>query len=213
MEKIVIQATPRKIVGKQVRALRRDGLLPAVLYGPHMQPIIISMDAHSTSRTLAHMTGSSLVTINLEGKEYPALVREKQRNFITNNLLHVDFQVVSMTETLRTKVGIILEGVAPVIAAFEAILINGLDELEVECLPQDLPERIVVDISKLEKIGDSIHVRDIHISDKVEILDDKDEMIVLATSTYEEAEEVEITEGTEEPEVIERGKKDEEDED
>ena len=212
MEKIVIQATPRKVVGKQVRALRRDGLLPAVLYGPHMQPILISMDAHSSSRTLAHITGSSLVTIELEGKEYPALVREKQRNFVTNNLLHVDFQVVSMTETLRTKVGIHLEGVAPVVAAFDAILINGLDELEVECLPQDLPERIVVDISKLEKIGDAIHVRDIHISDKVEILDDKDEMIVLATSTYEEAEEVETAEGTAEPEVIERGKKDEEDE-
>lgn len=214
MDKIVIQATPRTVVGKQVRALRRDGLLPAVLYGPHMQPVLISMDAHSSSRILAHMTASSLVTIELAGKEYPSLVREKQRNFITNNLLHVDFQVVSMTETLRTKVGIHLEGEAPVIADFDAILINGLEELEVECLPQDLPERIVVDISKLENIGDAIYVRDIHISDKVEILDDIDEMIVLATSTYEEPEpEAEIVEGAVEPEVIERGKKDEEEED
>jgi len=189
-------------------------LLPAVLYGPHMKPIIISMDAHSSSRTLKHMTASSLVTIELEGKEYPALVREKQRNFITNNLLHVDFQVVSMTETLRTKVGIQLVGEAPVVEAFDAIIINGLEELEVECLPSDLPERIVVDISTLVNIGDAIYVRDIQISEKVEILDDMDEMIVLASSTYEEPVEEEIIEeSAEEPEVIERGKKEEEEED
>ena len=209
MEKIVIQANPRTVIGKQVRALRRDGLLPAVMYGPHMKPINISMDAHSSSRIMAHMTASSLVTIELEGKEYPALVREKQRNFITNILLHVDFQVVSMTETLRTKVGVYLVGEAPVIEAFDAILINGLEELEVECLPQDLPERIEVDISILANVGDSIHVRDIKISDKVEILDDKDEMIVLVSSTYEEEVEEEIAESEDEPEVIERGKKDE----
>jgi large subunit ribosomal protein L25 len=215
MDKVVIQATPRTVIGKQVRALRREGLLPAVLYGPHLQPIIISMDAHTSSRTLKKMTASSLVTIELEGKEYPALVREKQRNFITNNLLHVDFQVVSMTETLRTKVGVQLIGEAPVIDAFDAIIINGLEELEVECLPQDLPERIVVDISTLANVGDAIYVRDIKVSGKVEILDDMDEMIVLAASTYEEEveEEVEeITEGDEEPEVIERGKKEEDEE-
>lgn len=214
MEKIVIQATPRTIVGKQVRALRREGQLPAVLYGPHTKPIMISMDAHSSSLILSHMTASSLVTIELEGKEYPALVREKQRNFITNKLLHVDFQVVSMTEKLRTNVGIQLEGEAPVIDAFDAILINGLEELEVECLPQDLPERIIVDISGLANIGDAIYVRDIQLSGKVEILDDKDEMIVLATSTYEEPEEeIGISEGGAEPEVIERGKKEEDKED
>jgi len=214
MDKILIQATPRTVIGKQVRALRREGLLPAVIYGPHMKPIIISMDAHSSSRILKHITASSLVTIELEGKEYPALVREKQRNFITNNLLHVDFQVVSMTETLRTKVGIQLIGEAPVVEAFDAIIINGLEELEVECLPQDLPERIVVDISTLANVGDAIYVRDIKVSGKVEILDDQDEMIVLASSTYEEpVEEDEIVEeGDEEPEVIERGKKEEDEE-
>jgi large subunit ribosomal protein L25 len=157
------------------------------------------------------MTASSLVTIEMEGKEYPALVREKQRNFIKGNLLHVDFQVVSMTEKLRTKVGIELVGDSPAVKEFSAILINGLEELEVECLPQDLPERIVVDISSLAKIGDAIHVRDIQVSDKVELLDDKDEMIVLAASTYEEPEE-EVTEEVEEPAIIERGKKEEEEE-
>jgi large subunit ribosomal protein L25 len=210
MEKVKIQATPRTVIGKQVRALRRAGQIPAVLYGRHMEPVMISMDAHTTSRTLAHMTASSLVTIELEGKDFPALVREKQRNFIKGNLLHVDFQVVSMTEKLRTSVGIEIVGLAPAVKDFNAILINGLDELEVECLPQDLPERIVVDISGLMKIGDGIHVRDIPVSDKVEILDEKDEMIILATAAHEEEEEVVVAEVVEEePEVIERGKKEE----
>jgi large subunit ribosomal protein L25 len=213
MEKVVLKADKRIVIGKQVRSLRRAGLLPAVLYGPHMEPLMVSLDAHSSSRILAHMTASSLVTIELDGKEFPALVREKQRNFIKGNLLHVDFQVISMTEKLRTKVGVELIGNAPVVKEFNAVLINGLEELEVECLPQDLPERIVVDISNLVKIGDGVHVHDIHISDKVELLDNPNEMIVLATSGYEEAEEEEVapvTEEVEEPAVIERGRKEEE---
>lgn len=212
MEKVKIQATPRTVVGKQVRALRRAGQLPAVLYGRHLEPVLVSMDAHTTSRILAHMTASSLVTIELEGKDYPALVREKQRNFVKGNLLHIDFQVVSMTEKLRTSVGIELVGTAPAVKDFNAILINGLEELEVECLPQDLPERIVLDISGLVKIGDGVYVRDVQISDLVEILDEKDEMIVLATAAHEEAEEVVVETAEEEPEVIERGKKEEEEE-
>ena len=209
MEKVVLQARPRTVIGKQVRALRRTGQLPAILYGRHMDPVLISLDAHSTRLTLSHMTASSLVTVELDGKEYPSLVREKQRNFVKGNLLHIDFQVVSMTEKLRTKVGIELTGLAPAVKDFNAILINGLEELEVECLPYDLPERIVVDISSLVKIGDGIHVRDIQVSDKVEILDDKDEMIILATAAREEAIEEEVVEAEVEPEVIERGKTEE----
>lgn len=209
MEKISIQATPRTVVGKQVRALRRAGQIPAVLYGRHMDPLLVSLDAHTSSRTLARMTASSLVTIEMDGKEFPALVREKQRNFVKGNLLHVDFQVVSMTEKLRTSVGIEFIGLAPAIKEFNAIMINGLEELEVECLPQDLPERIVVDVSNVMKIGDGIHVRDIQVSDLVTILDDKDEMIILATAAHEEVEEEVVAEVTEEPEVIERGKKEE----
>ncbi|MFC2064124.1 50S ribosomal protein L25 [Chloroflexota bacterium] len=211
MDKIIVNATPRTVVGKQVRALRREGILPAVLYGPRMDSINVSLDERSATRILAKITASSLVTVLLDGKEYPALVREKQRNFIKGNLLHVDFQVISMTEKLRTKVGIVIEGEAPVIHEFIAVLVNGLEELEVECLPSDLPERIVVDVSSLANIGDGIYVKDIVVSDKVEILDDMEEMIVFATSSYEEPEEeeVEVDEELEEPDVIEKGKKEE----
>lgn len=210
MEKVVIKAEKRDVVGKQVRALRREGKLPAVIYGRHIQPVSIVLDARTASRTLAKLTSSSLVTLDLDGKEYPTLVREKQRNYIKNSLLHVDFLAVSLTEKIAASVSIQLEGVAPAVKDFNAILVTGLTELEVECLPTDLPERIVVDISGLKEIGDGIYVRDLVVSDKVEVLSEPDEMVVVATAMA--AEEVEkAAEGeAAEPEVIEKGKKEEE---
>ena len=216
MEKEVLKATPRSATGRQVRALRRSGLLPAVIYGHNVKPISISLDGREAGRTLGRLSSSSIITIDLDGKEYPTLVREKQLNYIKRSLIHVDFMVVSLTEKIRAKVGIVLTGNSPAVKDFNSMLINGLSELEVEAFPQDLPESIVVDISILVKIGDGIHVRDIVLSDKVQVLDQPDEMIVLATApAKEEVEEVvtpeaAILEETGEPEVIEKGKKEEE---
>ena len=97
MEKVILKAEKRDVIGKQLRALRRAGKLPAVIYGRHTDPIIVSLDAHSASLVLGRLTSSSLVTVDLDGKEYPALVREKQRDYIKNRLLHVDFLTVSLT--------------------------------------------------------------------------------------------------------------------
>lgn len=215
MDKVVLQATPRTATGRQVRALRRAGQLPAVIYGHNMKPVNISMDAHNASLVLGRLTSSSLISIEVEGKEYPSLVRERQRNHVKGHLIHVDFQAVSLTETIRANVGIVLNGVSPAVKDYNAVLVTGLDSLEVEALPQDLPERVVVDISIITNIGDGVHVRDIVISDKVTVLSGADEMIVLATATREEAVE-EVTAEAEalaeaaEPEVIEKGKKEEE---
>ena len=87
MEKVVLKATKRDVVGKQVKALRREGKLPAVIYGRHTDPININLDAHTAAVALAKVTSSSLVTIDVEGDEHLALVREKQRNYIKNTLL------------------------------------------------------------------------------------------------------------------------------
>jgi large subunit ribosomal protein L25 len=142
MEKVVINATKRDVVGKQVKALRREGKLPAVIYGRHTEPVNINLEAHSASMALAKLSSSSLVTINVDGTEYPALVREKQRDYIKNRLLHVDFLAVSMTEKLRTRVSVHFIGVSLAVKDFNAVLVKNLEELEVECLPTDLPERI-----------------------------------------------------------------------
>jgi len=215
MDKVVLKATRRSVTGKQVRALRRAGELPGVIYGHNVEPIVISMNARDAGKILGRLTASSLVTIDVEGTEYPSLVRERQRNYVKGNLIHIDFQAVSLTEKIRANVGIQVTGNSPAVKDFNAVLVNGLTELEVECFPQDLPERVVIDISTLVKIGDGLYVRDIVLSDKVEVLSGPDEMIILATAPKVEVEEVvtpeaAVVEEAAEPEVLEKGKKEEE---
>jgi large subunit ribosomal protein L25 len=182
LEKVVLKASKRNVTGKQVRALRRAGKLPAVLYGYRIDSTPITLDAHETSLLLSRLTSSSLVNISLDGREYPTLVREKQRHPIKRHLLHLDFQALSLTEKTHAKVGIELQGTAPAVKEYDATIVLGLTELEVESLPQDLPERIVVDISGLAEPGDSIHVRDLQLPGLVEILTSPDEVIVSATA-------------------------------
>jgi large subunit ribosomal protein L25 len=215
MEKIVLKATKRDVIGKQVNALRREGKLPAVIYGRHVEPVSIIMDAHTTGLALSKVSASSLVTVDVDGKEYPALVRERQRDYIKGVLTHVDFLAVDMNETLRTSVGLAYVGVSGAVKDYSGVIVHNLERLEVECLPADLPERINVDISLLKQIGDIIRVRDVVVSDKVRILADEDETIAVVTITKEETPAGAAgAEGAAEaaaPELsVDRGKKDEE---
>lgn len=216
MEKVVLKATKRDVVGKQVKALRREGKLPAVIYGRHTDPLNVNLDAHSAAVALAKLTASSLVTIDLEGTEHLALVREKQRDYIKNRLLHVDFLAVSLTEKLRTKVAVNFIGVSLAVKDFNAVLVRNLEELEVECLPADLPEHIDVDISAMKKPGEGIRVREVQVSDKVRLLADPDTMVAVATFAKVEEETAATTgaaatPGATEPEIaVERGKKEDE---
>jgi large subunit ribosomal protein L25 len=212
MEKAVINASPRSITGKKVSVLRREGKLPGVLYGHNFTTTPIVMDLKSAARVLASITESSIVTVSVDGKENATLVREKQRDYIRGTLLHVDFQVISLTEKLRTHVSIEIIGLSPAVKNFNGMVITGLDELDVECLPQYLPEKIVVDISGLQKIGDGIRVSDLKLDDHITVYNHVEDQIVHISNQKVE-EEVTTVEGevsNTEPEVIEKGKKEEE---
>jgi large subunit ribosomal protein L25 len=214
MDKNVIEATKRTVIGKKVGVLRREGKLPGVIYGHNFTAEPILMDSKAATKILNGATSSSIITLMLDGVAHAALVREKQKDYIRNQFIHIDFQAVSQTERIRTKVGIILTGLASAIKDFNGVVVEGLDSIEVEALPKDLPERFVVDITKLANIGDFIHVSDIPAPENVTIISDPDDMVVLITSpAAEEVEEAPAVEGEEvEPEVIEKGKKEEEDE-
>ena len=227
MEKVVLEANKREAVGRQVKALRREGKLPAVIYGRHTDPINIELDARAAGRKLANATSSSLITIKLDGKDIPTLVREKQRDYIKNSLLHVDFLTVSMTEKLRAYVELRFKGVSLAVKDFNAILVHNLEQLQVECLPADLPEYVEVDISSLKNPGDGIRVGELSVAENVTILDDADMMVAVASASKIEAALAELEEaeaeiegvaviGEEaegEPELsVERGKKEEDEE-
>ncbi len=212
MEKIVINATKRTVKGKQVGTLRREGKLPGVIYGHKVEPIAIVMDQKESTHILNSVTSSSIIQINLEGVEYSTLVREKQKDYLKNRYIHIDFQAVSQTEKIRADVGIEFINVAPAVKDFSAVIVEGMTKVEVEALPKDLPERFTVDLAQLKEIGNSVYVKDLAVPAGVHILDAAEEMIVMAAApAAEEAEpEAPAEEGAAEPEVIEKGKKEEE---
>jgi large subunit ribosomal protein L25 len=213
MEEIIIKASRRTIVGKQVNALRRQGQLPAVLYGRHVQAIPLSLDLKEASRTLQGLPASALIVLQVDDEQHFALVREKQRNPLLGTLRHVDFQAVSLTEKVRSEVPVHLVGESPAVKNFGGILVTNVESLLVESLPRDLPERINVDISGLAEIGDAVYVRDLSLPGEVNVHAEPDDVIVVITAPVSEAEYA-AEEGlaVEEPEVIEKGRGEEEEE-
>lgn len=217
MEKVVLKATKRDVAGKQVKALRREGKLPAVIYGKRTEPVNVVLDSHAATLALSKASSSTLVTLDVDGTEYPALVREKQRDFIKNRLLHVDFLAVSLTEKLRANVSLHFVGVSGAVKDYNAVFVHNIDQFHVECLPVDLPAGIDVDIAPLARVGDVLRVRDVVLSDKIRVLDNPDTVVCVASAP--KVEEIAAVPGAEgavtptatEPELsVERGKKEEE---
>ena len=204
-EEVIITAQKRTVKGKQVKALRRAGILPGVIYGRHLEAFPIQMAAHEASLKLGKLTSSSLVTIDVEGEKHTVIVRDRQRDPIYGRLIHVDFLAVSLTETLRTTVEVVLVGEAPVSKLADVVILHNLYELEIECLPKDLPAKIEVDLSSLRTVEDNITVADLKLGDKINVLTDPEEVIV--SVSYAEEEAAAETEAVEEPEVLEKGKK------
>jgi large subunit ribosomal protein L25 len=189
MDKFLIKAEERAVVGKKVKALRREGMLPAVIYGSELDPLPITLDTKEMRQTLALIGANTLVTVKVGKKEHLALVRDLQREVISRNLLHVDFQAVSLEEMISTTVPIAIEGEAPAVSEYNALLVTELEELEIEAKAKDLPDMIVVDVTGLTEIGDNILISDLVVSGDIKILNDPDEIVVVvATPTVLELE-------------------------
>jgi large subunit ribosomal protein L25 len=197
MDKYVIEAQKREIIGKKVKALRREGLLPAVIYGVGFEPQPITLDTKAVVKTLKVIGANTLVTIKLGKKEHLALVRDVQREVIKRDLLHIDFQAVSLEESITTTVPIVIVGEAPAVEAYDSVLSSALDELQIEAKAKDLPDSVTIDVSSLEEIGDNILVKDIVIPGDVSVLDDPEEIVIVASAPTLMEEEPEVEEGAE----------------
>ena len=146
-EEIIIKAEKRTVKGKQVSQLRRAGILPGVIYGHKVETQAIQMDRHTVSLQMANITPTTLVTIDVAGDKVKTFVRDRQRDVLHGNLTHLDFLAVSMTEKMRAAVELELTGEAPVLENPIYLLNHSLNEIEIECFPQDMPERVLVDVS------------------------------------------------------------------
>jgi len=209
---IQISAEPRTTIGKGMYALRASGKIPAIIYGPAVAPTPIQIDAREATRLLARVAGSQLIDVVLEGKAHSVLLREVQRDSIRRDILHVDFYEVPTDRVIRVRIPIEFVGVSPAVRDLSGVMVHLLDEIEVECLPKDLLSHIEVDVSVITEIGGSIAIRDIQIPETIRVLASLDESV--ATVQQQAAEEVVepavVAAVPTEPEVIERGKKEEE---
>lgn len=226
MEKYILNAEKREVLGKKVKGLRREGKLPAVIYGQEIEPVSITLETKQVHKVLKVVGANTLISIKVGKEEFLTLVREIQREVIVRDLLHMDFQAVSLEETITTSLPVVMVGVAPVIEEFEALLIVSMDELQIEAKAKDLPDLISVDVSNMMEIGDNILVKDLVISGDVKILDDPDGIVIVATSPvlmdeivdeveegaelFEELTDAELLEGEEGEEGTEAGEPEEE---
>ena len=194
MSQVVLTAKNRQEKGSLAsRRLRRSGRIPAVLYGRAGSAISIDLDALDFSRRVKKISESTIVKVDVEGKQYDAFVKATQRNIIDGNILHIDFYEVESGAILRARVSIQFKG-NPIGVREGGILETPLHEIEVECLPKDLPERIELDISEL-KANQSLYVRDLPVSENVRIITGVDHVVALikfakaevVTPTEEEA--------------------------
>jgi len=204
MDIIQIAASPRSVIGKQVKVLRRTGLLPAILYGVGMEPQTLELPAHETELILQNISGSTLIDLKVGSKTHKVLIREVQRDVISRKPIHVDFLEVAMDVTINAVVPIELVGEAPAVRDLGGVLVSGLNDIEVEALPSNLPDRISVDLSMLETFDDSITVADLKVEEGVTILTELDEAIANVVYQMEEEEPEEIEELLEEvePELV-----------
>lgn len=216
-----LEAEARATTGKKVSQLRRSGLVPGIIYGKKISSISIQIPERALQAVLMKAGGTHLIDVSVAGHPYSVLARDVQRDVIRGDILHVDFLAVDASTAITAEVPVHFFNESPAVRAKLGILLQNLSKLTIEALPADLIDSVRIDLSPLLEVGDAIHVRDLPAGEKVKILNDKDDMIVrivptsAAISEEEEAAEAEAEAATEggEPEVIGRGKKEEEVED
>jgi len=185
MEEKVLAACRRTVFGKTAAAkCRSTGRLPAVIYDREGHSTAIDVPYQEFEKLFKTVTESTLISIKLDEKdEYEAFIKDYQYDIVTDKIAHADFYAVERGKLLRTKIRIRLVG-SPEALRQGAVLEKGITDLEVECLPKDLPERIIVDVEKLNA-NESIHIRDITVSEKVKVLTDPD--LAVATLKFAKA--------------------------
>ena len=211
-DQVVLKAEVRSGVGKQIaKRLRAAGKLPAVVYGAKVAPIACSVDAKALETALHKHGRNAIINLDTGDQTQSTIVKELQQDFMRGSMLHVDFHCIDLTQKIVVEVMVESVGTPNGVRNDGGILEQMLHHIELECLPIEIPDRIVVDVSALE-IGDSLHVSDMTLENPGHtiVTDGERTVFALAAPTVvRDGDEDETAEAITEPEVIERGKKDE----
>ena len=218
MADIELSVKPRRVLGKKVAALRRQGVTPANVYGRSLESKAVEVETVVLTHLLRSAGRNVIIDLHIEGEKSPrpVMLRAVEREPATSKLLHVDFYQVSLTEKMRTEVPLILLGEAPAVAEFGGILLQSLDTIAVEALPGDIPVHVEVDVSALARIDDAVHVRELPIdTTKVHVMTDPEQVVAkVAAPRLVAAEEEVAAEAAEEAvaEAAEEAKEEKEEE-
>lgn len=175
----VLKAVKRDTLGRKVARLRKEGVLPANIYGKKMESVAVQLPVVDFQKTFAEVGETGLLELQVDKKTYPVLIHNVQRDSVTEQLLHADFHQVDLKEKITATVPVEFVGESPVEKSGEGIIVHQMNEVEVEALPADLPEKFTVDISGLLKVEDSIKVGELSIDKKkVEVKDDLERIVV-----------------------------------
>lgn len=216
MEKVILTAELREETGKsKVKELRKQSFIPAVVYKAGKESVSLKVHKRDLQSALHTSAGENvLITLKIKGdkdkKDRTCIIKETQRDPVKDEILHVDFNEISLTEKIKVKVPIRAHGEAEGVVKDGGILDHVLWEAEIECLPTDIPQRIDVEVGHL-KIGDSIYIKDLKVPPAIKVLNDPELTVFSVSPPAKEEVVAEVpAEGVEEPEVIQKGKKPEE---
>jgi len=218
MEKIILDAQKREELGKsKVNKVRKKGLIPAVCYRAGKESISIKIKMKDFADILHTKAGENvLITLKISEDKSPkdrvVIIKEIQRDPVKEDIIHVDFNEISLTEKIKVKVPVAMRGEAKEVVSEGGVIEHAIWEVDVECLPTQIPEKIEADVSGM-KINDTVFIKDLKVPEGVKILNDPELVILTAKPPAKEEAKVEVP-GEEmiEPEVIEKVKKEEEEE-
>jgi large subunit ribosomal protein L25 len=186
MAEIVLAAEPRKITGKQVKALRSNGKVPVVLYGHAREALSLQVAERDLRKTLKQAGGHRLITLQVDGQQFMSLARDVQQHPLTRSILHADFQEVIMSERIMLNVPLHFTGDSIAVRTGLGVLIRLHESIQIEALPGDIIDFINVDLSVLTQAGQAIHVSDLKVPEKVRIVTDLGETVALIVAAKEE---------------------------
>ncbi|OGZ65921.1 MAG: hypothetical protein A3C58_00365 [Candidatus Staskawiczbacteria bacterium RIFCSPHIGHO2_02_FULL_34_10] len=208
---ISLDAKIRKDFGKKTKSLKMQDRVSAVVYGPGVKNVSVDVDEKEFKKVFQKAGESSLIDLLVEGEKKPVLIKEIQRNPITDRVIHIDFFQASLKEEVEVMVPLVFEGVAFAEKDLGGTLNKNMSEIEVKALPQNLPHEIIVNIESLKTFEDHILVRDLVLPPNVTVLKKPDEIIasVLTPQKVEEELATEIKEDIENVEKVVKEKKEE----
>ena len=189
MDKVKLEAKSRSERGRKVNKGRKDGLVPAVVYGHSVESTSLWVNALDLKRLLKVSGESTIIELKIDGKDdRNVLIQEIQRGGVKDNFMHIDFFQVRMNEKIETEVELVFIGESAAVKEQGGILVRNIDKVTVKCLPADLPSHIDVDISIIKTFEDHIAIKDLKISEKVEVEIEPETVIALVTPPRTEEE-------------------------